>query len=115
MPSDLELAIRWSKKIEAHLERAHRAAGRGLHEKLDSVERRLDEQTVRDLRFLATIRNKLVHEEGYDRIDDREEFRRRVSRAAKALGLRPAFPLKPLALAAAAVVALLLIAFAFFR
>jgi hypothetical protein len=34
----------------------------------------LPEALVRDIRYLATIRNKLIHERGFDRIPDRPEF-----------------------------------------
>lgn len=85
---DLERVIRCSKRFEAALTRRYGAQGRGLHEKISDAEARLDPDLVRDLRFIATIRNKLVHEEGYDRIDDRAAFARRSARAAKKLRLR---------------------------
>ncbi len=72
--SDIELVITHSKKLEALLEKHFKATGKGLHEKVSSVERRLPEPLVRKLRFVATIRNKIVHDEDYDQIDDRKRF-----------------------------------------
>ncbi len=67
--SDIELVIKNSKKLEGLLEKHFAATGRGLHEKVGSVERKLPDGVVRRLRFIATIRNKIVHEESYDKID----------------------------------------------
>jgi hypothetical protein len=85
MPSDLDRAVRWSKRLEGLLERRYGARGRGLHEKTGSVERDLSPETVRALRLVATVRNRIVHEEGYDRIDDRRRFRRACKAAERAL------------------------------
>lgn len=85
MASDLERAIRASKRYEAALSRLYGATGRGLHEKADSVAHRLEGRLARDLHLIATVRNKLVHEEGYDRIDDESSFRAATKRADKAL------------------------------
>lgn len=85
MPSDLERAVRWSKRFESVLERDLGARGRGLHEKIDSVEADLDPSIVRDLRLVATVRNRLVHEDGADRIERRDEFRAACRRARRAL------------------------------
>lgn len=86
MPSDLERAVRASKRFEALLARRHHASGRGLHEKIDSARGDLDDETVRALRLIATVRNKIVHEEGYDRIDDRGRFKDACAHAERALG-----------------------------
>lgn len=72
--SDIELVIKNSKKFESMLEKHFGASGRGLHEKVGSVERKLPDGLVRRLRFIATIRNKIVHDEGHDEIDDRRGF-----------------------------------------
>jgi hypothetical protein len=85
MASDLETAIRAAKRFEAALARRYGADGRGLHEKIDSVERDLAPETVRALRLVATVRNKIVHEEGYGRIDDRRRFRDACRTAERAL------------------------------
>ncbi len=85
MPSDLERAIRASKRYEAILAKRFGAKGRGLHEKIDSVEHKLDRDVVRSLRLIATVRNKLVHEDGYDDIEDEGSFESARRHADKAL------------------------------
>ena len=69
--NDYELVIKSSKDLEFILERDFGAQGRGLHEKISSVERELPGQLVRQMRYLATIRNKLIHERGFDSLPDR--------------------------------------------
>ncbi len=51
------------KKTERLLTRNYKASGRGLHDKLSSVEHKLSEATQRKIRFIATIRNKAAHED----------------------------------------------------
>lgn len=72
--NDFELAIRSSKDLENVLDTQFGARGKGLHEKISSVERSLPQHLVRNMRYLATIRNKLVHEHGFNRIPQREQF-----------------------------------------
>ncbi len=72
--SDIELAVTRTKSLESFLEQALGATGKGLHEKVSSVQDRLQPALVRKLRFIATIRNKIVHESSYEKIDDRGAF-----------------------------------------
>jgi hypothetical protein len=72
--SDIELAVTRTKALESLLEQALGAAGKGLHEKVTSVLGRLAPPLVRKLRFIATVRNKIVHEAAYQQIDDRAGF-----------------------------------------
>lgn len=72
--NDFELVIKASKELEYFLETEFGAEGRGLHEKISSVSGVLTPQLVKDMRFLATIRNKLIHEVGFDTIPDRTAF-----------------------------------------
>ncbi|CAB9501281.1 expressed unknown protein [Seminavis robusta] len=75
--NDFELAIKSSKELEWVLEDAFGATGKGLHEKISSaaiVNPDLSQSLVRNMRYLATIRNKLVHERGFDAIPDRKRF-----------------------------------------
>jgi len=60
--------IKYSKKIEQLLTENFHANGKGLHSKLTSVENRLSPNLVKKIRFIATIRNKLVHEEDFNKI-----------------------------------------------
>ncbi len=85
MPSDLDRVIKASKRLESLLATRLGATGKGLHEKVSSIEREIDPGTVADLRAVATVRNRLVHEDGYDRIENRGEFLARAKRAEKAL------------------------------
>ncbi|WP_018174157.1 hypothetical protein [Thioalkalivibrio sp. ALJ9] len=64
--SDLEAVFRYSKKIESALESVFGAEGRGLHEKVTSIEGDLPTEIAKKIRFIASVRNKLAHEEGYE-------------------------------------------------
>lgn len=79
--SDIELAITRVKALESLLEGALGATGKGLHEKVSSVQDRLPQPLVRKLRFVATVRNKIVHESDYTQIDDRAGFVRACDEA----------------------------------
>lgn len=70
--SQIETVIRASKQLEQLLEQHYGASGRGLHEKTSSIEDQLDSDTVRRLRKIATLRNKVVHEDF--EIDDLTDF-----------------------------------------
>ncbi|WP_425615251.1 hypothetical protein NA78x_005151 [Anatilimnocola sp. NA78] len=72
--SDIELAVKRCKRLEALLEKNFGADGRGLHEKVSSVERELTPALVKRLRFIATVRNKLVHEADTDTLQDRRAY-----------------------------------------
>lgn len=72
--SDIELAVTRTKALESLLEQALGATGKGLHEKVSSVQDRLSPAQVKRLRFIATVRNKIVHEANYQQIDDRTGF-----------------------------------------
>lgn len=56
-----ELVIKISKDLEILLEDEFGASGRGLHEKISSVQTELPAPLVKRMRYLATIRNRLVH------------------------------------------------------
>jgi hypothetical protein len=72
--NDYELAIKSSKELEHILEKEFQASGKGLHEKISSVSSALPAELVKNMRYLATIRNKLVHEHRFDAIPDRPRF-----------------------------------------
>lgn len=59
--SDLETIINGAKRVEARLE-ALGATGRGLHEKLNSIESEVPSNVCEKIRFVATMRNKAAHE-----------------------------------------------------
>ncbi|WP_428775939.1 hypothetical protein [Vibrio sp.] len=69
-----ELVIKSSKAIETQLSNLG-ARGKGLHEKVTSIETQLDSTLVTEIRRLATMRNKLIHEEDYEfSVSDEIEF-----------------------------------------
>ncbi|ETO08638.1 hypothetical protein RFI_28749 [Reticulomyxa filosa] len=81
--NDYELAIRLSKELEGVLTEYFQAEGKGLHEKITSGIEKYNSrnrgspfprQLERNMRRLATIRNKLIHERGFDAIPDKEGF-----------------------------------------
>ena len=72
--NDYELVIRTSKELEYFLEAEFQAHGKGLHEKITSIQNELPAELCKRMRFLATIRNKLIHERGFDQIPDRAAF-----------------------------------------
>lgn len=72
--TDIEVVIIKSKHLESLLETGLGAQGRGLHEKVSSVAQYFQEAELKKLRYVATIRNKIIHEVGYDKLDDRRGF-----------------------------------------
>ena len=74
--SDIDLAVRRSKRLEGKLRRNYRVEGRGLHELVDAAKAKnaLPNPLVKKLRLVATVRNKIVHDSDYIRIDDRRGF-----------------------------------------
>jgi hypothetical protein len=71
--SDIDLAIKTSRRLEGLLETRYGAEGRGLHEKLAAVEAMLSPEALRNGRYVATMRNKVVHEDGFS-LPDRPRF-----------------------------------------
>ena len=63
--SDIELVIRYSRALESLLGKRLGATGTGLHERITSVERRLSVPLVKRLRWIATMRNNVVHTDGF--------------------------------------------------
>lgn len=64
--------LKYSKKIESLLGELG-AEGRGMHSKVSSIEQYLDENFVKRIRFIATVRNKTFHEDGYE-VEDMPYF-----------------------------------------
>ncbi len=76
MRSHIEIAVKWSKRIEFILCRKFGAKGRGLHQKVSSVKEKLPILLTRKIRYIATIRNKIVHDRGFNRIRTLKHFLR---------------------------------------
>lgn len=62
--SSYEIVIENSKDLEGRLAKVG-ATGKGLHEKISSVSSLLAPELVKELRAVATIRNKLIHEDDF--------------------------------------------------
>lgn len=91
--SDIERVIRASKSLEKLLEQQYGAVGRGLHEKASSVEDQLDATTLKSLRWVATMRNKVVHEDDFE-LPDPQGFSDTVERLTETLTPK-AKPIQP--------------------
>ncbi|AWM40656.1 hypothetical protein GobsT_08170 [Gemmata obscuriglobus] len=89
--SDIDLAVTRAKALEGLLE-AIGATGKGLHDKVTSVQAKLPQTLVRKIRFVATVRNKIVHEADYKQIDDRAGFVRACDEAEAELRAMAAPP-----------------------
>jgi len=76
--SDFKSIVDAVKRIETTLVEQYGAEGRGLHEKLSSVESRIPQNLQRSIRYLATVRNKAMHEDGYE-IEDPADYLRRAA------------------------------------
>mmetsp|Transcript_14004 Transcript_14004/g.19475 ORF Transcript_14004/g.19475 Transcript_14004/m.19475 type:complete len:107 (-) Transcript_14004:16-336(-) len=71
--SDLDLVVHYSKKLEGILD-SYGATGKGLHQKTNSLESKLPADVKKDLHYIATIRNKIVHETSFQKVENRTEF-----------------------------------------
>lgn len=83
--SDIDLAISQCKYFESQLTKNFKANGKGLHEKISSIEDELPGTLIRKMRYIATIRNKIIHEADYQKIDDRKGFKKTCKLAKQEL------------------------------
>ena len=86
--NDYELAIKTSKDLEHLLEQEWGAEGKGLHEKITWVQHSsspLPDDLMRRMRFLATVRNKLIHEVEFTKIENRSKFIETYERSKREL------------------------------
>jgi len=75
-----------SKKLESFLGTHFNASGAGLHEKLDDIESKLNSGLVRNMRKIATIRNKAVHDARFEATSaEIHDFKDIAERAQKEL------------------------------
>ena len=63
------------KKVETRLKDEFGATGRGLHELITSVEAKLPPDMCRTMRFVASVRNDLVHNANIAATVGRASFR----------------------------------------
>lgn len=71
--SDIELVILLARRVETLLETHCAVTGRGLHEKLDAAEALLPPKLIARGRYLASVRNRVVHRDGFT-LPDRHTF-----------------------------------------
>jgi hypothetical protein len=70
--ADRGFAVRIAARIEQLLVKEWGATGRGLHEKFDSIGRRLPSNIIHAGRYVASVRNAVIHENAA--FEDRERF-----------------------------------------
>ena len=85
--SAIEIAVTYSKQLESLLTEDLNAEGKGLHEKLTSVESILEPALIKQIRWIATMRNKVVHEADFT-IDDPAGFEHSCEKAILELKLQ---------------------------
>ena len=88
--NDFELVIRATKDLEYLLESEFDALNGknvGLHDKITAVQNShgLSTDTVKKLRYLVTIRNKLVHDHNFNALPDRVHFAKSYESVEKEL------------------------------
>mmetsp|Transcript_14984 Transcript_14984/g.27179 ORF Transcript_14984/g.27179 Transcript_14984/m.27179 type:complete len:121 (-) Transcript_14984:1-363(-) len=88
--NDFELVIRATKDLEYLLEQSfHAPSGKqvGLHDKISHAQQTfgLTQDTVKQMRYLVTIRNKLVHDHEFNRLPDRVSFAKSYDSVEKEL------------------------------
>ena len=64
--SDIEKVVVRTRKIAALLRTQYHADGKGLHQLITSREERLPHDVIAKLRYIATIRNKVDHEDDFE-------------------------------------------------
>ncbi|MFN3861906.1 MAG: CFI-box-CTERM domain-containing protein [Roseateles sp.] len=79
--SDIDYVVRATKQLRQRLVDELGAQGLSLHECLDALVGRLPEPDMRRLRFIATVRNKIINEVGNDTLDNRPSFVQAVDQA----------------------------------
>lgn len=92
--SEIESVINYSKRIETLLVSKFQADGRGLHAKLTSIEEQLPENLVKRIRWIATIRNNLVHDENFA-LESLEDFEKSCNAALEELNTMQGHVVKP--------------------
>lgn len=70
---EIGLVVKKSRRLEMLLKTHYHAEGKGLHALISSCQERLPHNVISKLRFIATIRNKTVHEDGF-KIDNMKSF-----------------------------------------
>jgi hypothetical protein len=87
--SFFEHVVERTKKLERLLEQNYQAFGNGLGVKARSVEDKLDSDTIRQLRFIVSVRNKIMHEDGYVYDGNADDFLRKCDEIIRRLSKPP--------------------------
>nr|WP_086939311.1 DUF4145 domain-containing protein [Thaumasiovibrio occultus] len=82
--AEIDWVVTRTRRLESLLRDHYHAEGKGLHQLVTSCEERLPHELIPTLRYIATMRNKVVHEDGY-KLDDRKGFKRACLRCEKEL------------------------------
>lgn len=82
--AEIGLVVKKTRKLETLLRDHYYAKGRGLHELTDDVKDRLPHDILPQLHYIATIRNKTVHEDGF-KLKDKDKFLKACHICEKAL------------------------------
>jgi hypothetical protein len=61
----IDVVVKHSKQIEANLRKLG-ADGKGLHELITSLDEQFEGALIKKIRFVASVRNAAIHEEGYE-------------------------------------------------
>ncbi|KAG7381886.1 hypothetical protein PHYPSEUDO_005502 [Phytophthora pseudosyringae] len=85
--NDYQLAIEASKELEYLLEKEFNAHGQGLHERVSSVESAIPVPTVRSIRYVATLRNRLIHDREMRALPERHTFIKKFNDAMVELNI----------------------------
>jgi hypothetical protein len=82
--TDLNKIITSAKSIERILTEQFGGSGRGMREKLDSARYPIPEPLKKRIAYLARVRNRCVHEEGYE-LEDTEDYVRKCASVCREL------------------------------
>lgn len=80
----IETIISISRRIESVLEDKYGASGKGLHSKVSSVQDLLPRSEIKNIRYIATIRNNAVHEANF-KVKDIKAFTQKAQRTLAVL------------------------------
>ncbi|CAM2879861.1 DUF4145 domain-containing protein [Vibrio rarus] len=71
--SDIDQVVTRTRRIEGLLRTRFHARGRGLHQLITDSEERLPREVIAKLRYVATVRNKMLQEDNFE-LEDRKQF-----------------------------------------
>ena len=83
--TDIELAVRKSRTLEARLKQEQGAKGDGLGALTKSVQGKLPPETIKQLNNVTHMRNELVHQKGQYRLKDKRDFVQQCKEIEKVL------------------------------